>query len=169
MSLCFRRRFALLFTCCALFGAVALHAQREKLPPEDLEIVEQRWPNAQKTSSGLRYIVVKEGERHGPQPEAGMFVKVLYKGELLDGSVFDQSQDPADPFIARIGRGDLIDGWDQAILRMRKGEKWILIVPYELGYGTRGHPPRIPKRATLIFEMELLDFGRGEPAVPSTK
>jgi FKBP-type peptidyl-prolyl cis-trans isomerase len=43
---------------------------------------------------------------------------------------------------------------------MKRGEKRLIIVPYELGYGTRGDPPRIPRRATLIFEIELLDFSR---------
>lgn len=145
-----------------VFGLLAplAHAQREKLPPEDLEIVEKRWPDAKKTSTGLRYIVLKEGDRSGPVPEAGMRAKVLYKGMLLDGTVFDESQDPENAFSPRIGREELIPAWDQALLRMHKGEKWLLIVPYELGYGTRGNPPKIPRRATLVFEMELLDFSR---------
>lgn len=148
----------------ALFAAVLappVHAQRERLPPEDLEIVEQRWPNAQKLSTGLRYVIVKEGDRSGATPEPGMRVKVLYRGALLDGTVFDEAQDPAMPFSPRVGRGELIEAWDQALTRMHRGEKWILIVPYELGYGTRGNPPKIPRRATLVFEMELLDFAKG--------
>jgi FKBP-type peptidyl-prolyl cis-trans isomerase len=157
------RRFAFLFVVFFCAVAAPLHAQRERLPPEDLEIVEQRWPNAQKTSTGLRYIVLKPGDPSGPTPEAGMRAAVLYKGMLLDGTVFDESLDPAKPFRPRIGRDELIQGWDQALMRMHKGEKWLLIVPYELGYGTRGNPPRIPRRATLVFEMELLDFGRNLP------
>ncbi|MBA4136872.1 MAG: peptidylprolyl isomerase [Opitutus sp.] len=157
------RRFAFLFVVFFCAAAAPLHAQRERLPPEDLEIVEQRWPNAKKTSTGLRYIVLKEGDQNGPTPEAGMRAAVLYKGMLLDGTVFDQSLDPEKPFRPRIGRDELIQAWDQALMRMRKGEKWLLIVPYELGYGTRGNPPKIPKRATLVFEMELLDFGRNLP------
>jgi FKBP-type peptidyl-prolyl cis-trans isomerase len=146
---------------CAL--AAPLHAQRERLPPEDREIVEQRWPEAKKTSTGLRYIVLKEGDRSAGTPTPGTRVAVLYKGMLLDGTVFDQSLDPANAFRPRVGRDELIAGWDQALVRMHKGEKWLLIVPYELGYGTRGNPPRIPRRATLVFEMELLDFG---PHIP---
>ncbi len=157
------RRFAFLFVVLLCACAAPLHAQRERLPPEDLEIVEQRWPNAQKTSTGLRYIVLKEGDKTSGTPEAGMRAAVLYKGMLLDGTVFDQSLDPAKPFRPRVGRDELIAAWDQALVRMHKGEKWLLIVPYELGYGTRGNPPRIPKRATLVFEMELLDFGKNLP------
>jgi FKBP-type peptidyl-prolyl cis-trans isomerase len=144
---------------CAI-GALTAHAQRERLPAEDLAVVEQRWPEARKTSTGLRYLVLKEGDKTSASPQPGDRVKVLYKGMLLDGTVFDQAQDPAQPFSPRVGREQLIAGWEQALQRMRKGEKWLLIVPYELGYGTRGQPPKIPRRATLVFEMELLDFGR---------
>lgn len=147
----------------ALFATVLAplaHAQRERLPPEDLEKVEQRWPDAQKLSTGLRFVIVKQGDRSGPTPAAGERVKVLYRGALLDGTVFDEAQDPAMPFSPRVGRGELIEAWDQALTRMHRGEKWILIVPYELGYGTRGNPPKIPRRATLVFEMELLDFAK---------
>lgn len=157
------RRFAFLFLTLFCASAATLHAQRERLPPEDLEIVEQRWPQAKRTSTGLRYVVLKEGDQSAPAPQAGDRVAVLYKGMLLDGTVFDQSLDPANPFRPRVGRDELIAAWDQALTRMRKGDKWILIVPFELGYGTRGNPPRIPKRATLVFEMELLDFGKHIP------
>ncbi len=157
------RRLAFLLAAVACVAAAPLHAQRERLPLEDLEIVEQRWPEAKKTSTGLRYLVLKEGDRSGPTPQAGERVSVLYKGMLLDGTVFDQSLDPANSFRPRVGREELIQAWDQALTRMHKGEKWLLIVPYELGYGTRGNLPRIPKRATLVFEMELLDFG---PHIP---
>ena len=145
--------------CLSAFILTA-HAQRERLPPEDLEVVEKRWPDAKKTSTGLRYVVLKEGDKNAGTPKPGDRVKVLYKGMLLDGTVFDQAQDPAQAFAPRVGREQLIEGWEQALQRMHKGDKWLLIVPYELGYGTRGQPPKIPRRATLVFEMELLDFGR---------
>lgn len=160
------RRFAFLFVVFLAGSAVPLQAQRERLPPEDLEIVEQRWPEAKKTSTGLRYVVVKEGDKNSGTPQPGQRVSVLYKGMLLDGTVFDQSLDPENAFRPRVGRDELIQAWDQALTRMHKGDKWILIVPYELGYGTRGNPPKIPKRATLVFEMELLDFG---PHIPAMK
>lgn len=157
------RRFAFLFVSFAFLSASPLFAQRERLPPEDLEVVESRWPNAKKTSTGLRYIVLNPGDQSSPTPQAGDRAAVLYKGMLLDGTVFDQSLDPARAFKPRVGRDELIPAWDQALTRMHKGEKWLLIVPYELGYGTRGNPPKIPKRATLVFEMELLDFGKNLP------
>jgi FKBP-type peptidyl-prolyl cis-trans isomerase len=151
----------LLFLFLAFFALAAgpLHAQREKLPPEDLEIVEQRWPEAKKTFTGLRYIVLNPGETGGPMPTRGMKVSVVYKGMLLDGKVFDQNT-ADNPLKIRLDRGDLIDGWEEALQKMHKGEKWLLIVPPELGYGAKGRPPEIKRYATLVFEMELLDFGK---------
>ena len=151
----------LLFVSLALFGmgiAPSLHAQREKLPPEDLEFVEKKWPDAKRTYTGLRYIVLRKAEEKNSSPVPGMIVSVLYKGMLLNGTVFDEALDADHPLKIRLGRNELIDGWEEALQKMRKGEKWLLIVPPELGYGARGKPPTIPRQSTLVFEMELLDF-----------
>ncbi|MBI2517940.1 MAG: FKBP-type peptidyl-prolyl cis-trans isomerase [Opitutae bacterium] len=154
------RRLLFLFLALVATGIVpVLRAQRERLPLEDLEVVEKRWPDAKRTATSLRYIVLKEGDTKGPSPTPGMMVATLYKGMLLNGTVFDQTQDPKAPFRTRIGRDNLIAGWEEALQKMHRGDKWLLIVPYELGYGTRGRPPSIPSRATLVFEMELVDFG----------
>jgi len=145
--------------CLLLLGALApLAPAREKIPPEDLEIVEKKWPNAKRTFTGLRYVVLTPGDTAGPMAEKGMEVSVLYKGMLLDGTVFDQSPDAEHPLTMRLGRGNLIEGWEQALQKMHKGEKWLLIVPPELGYGARGKPPTIKRDATLVFEMQLVDF-----------
>ncbi len=152
-------RSASLFLACLLGLLPALSLAREKLPPEDLEIVEQKWPDAKQTVTGLRYIVLKPGDAKGPTPLSGMMVSVVYKGMLLNGKVFDQNT-PGSPLKIRLDRGDLIDGWEQALQLMHKGEKWLLIVPPELAYGARGRPPEIKRYATLVFEMELLDFGK---------
>jgi FKBP-type peptidyl-prolyl cis-trans isomerase len=143
----------------AFLGALPLQAQREKLPWDDRVIVEKTWPNAIKTSTGLRYVILKEGTGDA-KPQAGDKATVLYQGRLLDGTVFGGANDPAHPFPVRIGRDQLISAWEEALKQMKRGEKRLIIVPYELGYGTRGDPPRIPRRATLIFEIELLDFGK---------
>ena len=151
------RRFA--FLLLGFLGlSAALHAQREKLPPDDVEIVEKKWPDAKRTYTGLRYIVLTPAPKDSPSPVAGMIAAVLYKGMLLNGTVFDASEDSSHPLKARIGRGELIEGWDEALQKMHKGEKWLLIVPPEMGYGSRGKPPVIPRQATLVFEMELVDF-----------
>jgi len=147
---------ALVFVALVLLPA--LHAQREKLPPDDLEYVEKTWPQAKKTMTGIRYIIEKEGE--GPMPKPGDKVNVLYVGRLLDGKVFDQAQDPAQPFSFRVRREAVIEGWDQILQLMKKGEKRLVIIPPELAYGTRGQPPKIGRNATLVFEIELLSFGK---------
>jgi FKBP-type peptidyl-prolyl cis-trans isomerase len=138
--------------------APTLRAQREKLPPEALEFVEKTWPEARKTNTGIRYIILREGE--GATPKPGDKVNVLYIGRLLDGKVFDQATEPEKPFTFRIRRDMVIEGWDQILQLMKKGEKRLVIIPPELGYGTRGQPPKIGRNQTLVFEIELLGFGK---------
>jgi len=147
----------LLCLALSLFAA-GLSAAREKLPPEDLEIVEQRWPEAKKTFTGLRYIIMEPGDVQGPTPGPGTMVSVAYKGMLLNGKVFDESTGRP-PLTVRLARGNLIDGWEEALQKMHKGEKWLLIIPPELAYGAAGKPPTIKRYSTLVFEMQLMDFG----------
>ncbi len=148
----------LCFILVSLGVASTLHAQREKLPPEDLEYVEKTWPDAKKTMTGIRYVIMKEGE--GDTPKPGDKVNVLYTGRLLDGKVFDQALDPKQPFTFRVRRDAVIEGWDQILQMMKRGEKRLVIIPPELAYGTRGQPPKIGRNQTLVFEMELLSFGK---------
>ena len=151
----FAKTFLVLF---ATFLAPVLSAQREKLPPEDLEYVEKTWPDAKKTMTGIRYVILKEGEGEPPKP--GDKVNVLYVGRLLDGTIFDQATNPEQPFTFRVRRGAVIDGWDQILSLMKRGEKRLVIIPPELAYGTRGQPPKIGRNQTLVFEMELLSFAK---------
>lgn len=139
----------------ALLPATA--SARSKFSWEEQAQIDKQWPEAKTTSTGLRYLVLKEGT--GPLPKPGDRVNTLYRGTLFNGTEFDKMQDPARPFSFRIDRGDVIASWDEAFSQMRKGERRLLIVPAELAYGTRGSPPRIPRSAGLIFEVELLDFG----------
>ena len=122
----------------------------------DQKIITQKWPNAIKTPSGLMYVVTKEGT--GSKPTLGTTVTAHYTGTLLDGSKFDSSVDRGKPFRFQVGVGQVIRGWDEAFLDMKKGEKRIIILPYDLAYGEMGHPPVIPPRATLVFDVELIDF-----------
>jgi len=137
-----------------LLAPAALHAQREKLPPEDLVIVQQRWPEAKRTSTGLRTQLLTPGT--GARPQPGQLVTVNYKGSLLDGTVFEENLDREKAFTFRLGRNVVIDGWEEGIQLMQIGETRLFIIPFELGYGTRGQPPKIPRRATLIFEVTLV-------------
>jgi len=138
-----------------VFFAPELRAQREKIPAEDLEIVEKTWPEAKKTNTGIRYVIMQEGT--GARPKPGENVAVLYTGKLLGGAVFDETQDKDKPFRVRVARDQVIQGWDQVLQLMRVGEKRLVVIPPELGYGTRGQAPKIPRNATLVFIIELLE------------
>ena len=156
-------RFTTLLTLLAVVLApLALHAQREKLSPDDLAFVEKTWPDAKMTSTGMRTLVMRPGA--GEKPVPGDQVSVLYKGMLLNGTVFDQTRDASQPFVFRLGRGMVIDGWEEGLQLMQAGEKRLLIIPFELAYGTRGDPPRIPRKATLVFEVELLKVVKPDPS-----
>ncbi|HLP42969.1 MAG TPA: peptidylprolyl isomerase [Fibrobacteria bacterium] len=111
---------------------------------------------AKATPSGLKYVVTKPGA--GPKPQAGNTITVHYTGKLEDGTVFDSSHKRNQPATFKIGVGMVIPGWDEALLDMAKGESRTLIIPYNLAYGEQGRPPVIPPRATLIFDVDLLDF-----------
>ncbi len=146
---------SLLLVLCLCLAPLVLHAQREKLPPEDLAWVEEHFPEAKKTSTGIRYVVLEEGSGEFAKP--GNQVSVLYVGRLIDGQTFDQKQDPKDPFTFRLGRNQVIRGWDQILQLMRPGDRWMVIIPPELAYGSRGQAPRIPRNSTLVFMMQLLE------------
>ena len=111
--------------------------------------------NPIRTESGLYYLQTKSG--NGENPQVGTQVKVHYTGKLLDGTVFDSSISRNEPIQFNLGVGQVIPGWDEGIRLMSKGEKGILFIPYYLGYGDRG-AGAIPPFATLIFDVELVDF-----------
>ena len=106
------------------------------------------------TPSGLKYIDEVVGT--GPSPQKGQQVTVHYVGTLEDGKKFDSSRDRNQPFTFTIGIGQVIKGWDEGVMSMKVGGKRKLIIPPDLGYGSRGAPPAIPPNATLTFEVELL-------------
>lgn len=135
----------------------ALATEIPQYSTEDTALIERTYPTARKVPSGLRYVVRDPGTGDAT-PQAGQEVICNYAGRLLDGTEFDSSYRRGTPFHFRLGTGAVIKGWDEAFAMMRKGEKCTLIVPYWLAYGTKGQPPKIPGRATLIFEVELLGW-----------
>ena len=79
-----------------------------------------------------------------------------------DGSKFDSSRDRGTPFKFTIGQGQVIKGWDEGFASMKIGEKAKLVIRSDYGYGDQGHPPTIPGKATLVFDVELLGFQEKE-------
>jgi len=112
-------------------------------------------PDVKTTKSGLQYQVLVEGK--GPKPTAEDMVKVHYKGELLDGTEFDNSHDRGEPAVFSLQQ--VAPGWAEGVQLMPVGSKYKLWIPSDLGYGETGTPGGpIPPNATLVFEVELLDI-----------
>jgi len=105
-----------------------------------------------KTASGLLYQVIKLGDG-GPKPTAESDVEVRYRGELIDGTVFDESTTPV-----TLNLGSVIKGWTEGLQLMSVGDKYRLFIPYDLGYGEQGAGGDIKPYSTLIFEVELVSI-----------
>lgn len=112
--------------------------------------------NVQVTSSGLQYIVEKEGE--GAQPSAEDEVTVHYTGKLLDGTVFDSSVNRGEPATFPLNR--VIPGWTEGLQLMKEGGKTVFFIPSDLAYGAQGVPNAIPPHSVLIFEVELIKVNK---------
>ena len=110
--------------------------------------------------SGLYYEIVTPGT--GDFPKATDVVKVHYTGTLVDGTVFDSSVKRGEP--VEFPLNGVIPGWTEGVQKIAKGGKIKLYVPYQLAYGEEGRPPTIPPAATLLFDIELIDFKAAPPA-----
>ncbi len=119
------------------------------------QLVAEKYPSATKTASGLYYILEQPGT--GEQAVAGKTVSVHYTGVLVSGKKFDSSRDRGQPIDFPLGQGAVIKGWDEGIALLKVGGKAKLIIPYQLAYGEQGYPGAIPPKATLIFDVELME------------
>jgi FKBP-type peptidyl-prolyl cis-trans isomerase FkpA len=125
---------------------------------------------AQKTASGLRYIIEKQGT--GANAQSGQTVRINYSGFLLDGTCFDSSSEsiarannvfnemrkPYEPLELVLGYRQVIQGWEEAIALMNKGTKMTVFVPSPLAYGAQKRSEVIVENSILRFEMELIDI-----------
>lgn len=107
------------------------------------------------TESGLRYQFIQRGD--GKRATKGNKVSVHYKGQLLNGTEFDNSYKRKKPIDFTVGVGQVIEGWDEGIMLLNVGDKARFVIPSHLGYGSRGAGGVIPPDATLIFDVELVD------------
>ena len=139
----------------------AAFAERMKKEKEQIEALIAKYKKENNadvvtTKSGLKYLVLKAGA--GEAPKAGTRISAHYTGTLADGKKFDSSRDRGQPIQFPVGKGFVIPGWDEALSQMKKGERRILIIPSDLAYGERGAGGVIPPFATLVFDVELVDF-----------
>ena len=111
------------------------------------------------TASGLQYQVIKEGT--GPKPGASDKVKAIYKGQLISGTVFDDSHGQPREFPV----SGVVRGWQEALPMMATGSKWKLFVPPGLGYGAMQRGPVIEPNSVLVFEIELVEISKALAAV----
>ena len=121
----------------------------------DSSTSEERWEDIS-GDGGLLKRVLLEGE--GEAPQSGNEIEAHYHGTLEDGTVFDSSRDRGKTFKFTVGSGQVIKGWDQGFLSMRRGEKAVLKCRSDYAYGDSAQG-KIPAGATLLFEVELLNFG----------
>ena len=108
-------------------------------------------PGVMTLPSGLQYRVIKAGSGKSPTPDD--LVTVTYRGQLINGMVFDETQPGK---TATFPAGQLIPGWVEALQKMKEGDEWELVIPANLGYGEAGAGGVIPPNQTLVFDMTLL-------------
>lgn len=130
--------------------AATKRMEKEAAMAAAAEAVKKEFTN--ETSSGLKYVVIKEGT--GNKPVATSNVKVHYTGSFLDGKVFDSSVQRGEPI--DFGLNQVIPGWTEGVQLMKEGAKYKFYIPYQLAYGERGYPGAIPPKSDLIFEVELI-------------
>ena len=126
-------------------------AKKNKADGEAFLAKKAKEAGVQKTASGLLYKVIKEGK--GEKPVENDKVTVSYKGTLIDGTQFDASEK------VPMSVGQLVPGFNEALMLMTPGSKYEVYIPAELAYGTNPNP-RIPVNSTLIFEIELLSVDK---------
>ncbi|KAG6612151.1 FK506-binding protein 2 [Phytophthora cinnamomi] len=132
------------FLVAAVMAAVQVQA-KDDLPPD----------------AQLRIGVKFRPEECTEKSQLGDTLSMHYTGTLRkDGSKFDSSLDRNQPFEFPLGAGRVIKGWDQGLVNMCVGEKRRLTIPSNMGYGDHGSPPKIPGKATLVFDVELLEIKR---------
>jgi FKBP-type peptidyl-prolyl cis-trans isomerase len=130
--------------------------------------IQEKGLTASKTESGLYYVIEQEGTGEATTPGTTMYVN--YAGYLLDGTLFDTSMadvakannifDAARPYEAlpvNVGMGQVIPGWDEGLMLLKKGSKGKFIIPSPLGYGENGAGAMIPPNSILVFDVEVTD------------
>lgn len=143
-----------------VMGKQAELGEKNKKEGEAFLEANKKKPGVKTLPSGLQYQVLKEGK--GPKPQATETVKAAYKGTLINGTEFDNSDKHGGP--ATFSLAGVIPGWTEALQLMPVGSKWRLFIPSDLAYAERGAGGLIGPNATLIFEVELMEIEKDAPS-----
>tara|TARA_R110002020_G_scaffold305162_2_gene520933 strand:+ start:96 stop:1019 length:924 start_codon:yes stop_codon:yes gene_type:complete len=143
----------------------------ERIKEEDKIIqdyIKEKGLTAEKTESGLYYVIEEEGTGEPVTP--GTTMHVNYAGYLLDGTLFDTSIEalakehnvfsegrPYEPLPVTVGMGQVIPGWDEGLLLLKKGSKGKFLIPSPLAYGENGAGAMIPANSVLVFDVDVAD------------
>ena len=141
-----------------LFGQTVakLRQRSEEERQVTLEQMKKRWPNLTANNRGIYSTIIKEGT--GNPIYRGVLVHIAYKAMLPNGTVFDRSELNGSDFVFEVGAGQVIPGWDLAMIGMKKGEKRIIAIPPELAYGSQGYKKVIPPNSFIVLEIEVKDI-----------
>ena len=130
--------------------------EKDKIKKLELDKIISITKGMEKTKSGLFHLIENKG--NNDFPSIGSTVSVHYTGKLVDGTIFDSSYQRNNPISFVLGKGQVIEGWDEGLLKMAKGGSGKFVIPSNLAYGENGAGGIIPPNSTLIFDLELIDF-----------
>lgn len=151
-----------------------IYAKQERIQLNlDIEVIDkflsEKGIAAEKTESGLRYVVTKAGKGENAQP--GQSAAINYSGYLLNGRFFDSSIESVArknnvftegrnyvPYDVVVDAGTVIKGWDEVMKLMNKGSKLTVYIPSPLAFGNQRRSNEIPENSILVFDMEMVDF-----------
>ena len=122
---------------------------------EILSYVNDRGYSVEPDSLGLVFIPIKQG--NGVFPKDNDLVAFHYVGYYLNGEIFDSSYDKSRPLVVQLGENKLIKGLEYSLLKMDKGSKSTVIIPFYLAYDNMVNGP-VPPYSNLVFELELIDI-----------
>jgi FKBP-type peptidyl-prolyl cis-trans isomerase len=145
---------------------------KERILEEDKIIqdyIKEKGLTAKKTESGLYYVIEEEGTGEAVSPGTTMLVN--YAGYLIDGKLFDtsieslakeqgifnESRPGYEPLKVDVGMGQVIPGWDEGLLLLKKGSKGKFIIPSPLGYGENAMGDMIPANSILVFDVDVAE------------
>ncbi len=127
-------------------------------PEADAARLARDFPGANETPGGARYLVTRPGSGE-TSPHKGQTVSVDYTARLFaTGKKIDASADHGGPYNFVLGQNTVLPGWNDILGQMRKGERRTVVLPYWLAYGEKGRRGQIPGKASILLELELIDF-----------